>query len=852
MIKKILTFACIISSVFYSQKNDENVFVDKNGILRWQNTNEEVRLFGVNYTTPFAYAYRAHKRLGLSLKKAIDLDVNQFVRLGFDAFRIHMWDREISDKNGNVLQNEHLDLFDYLIYRLSQNGIKIIITPIAWWGTAWPEPEFETPGFSSFYSKVEMVTNPEARKAQKNYLKQIINHFNPYTKLKYKDDPSIIAVEIINEPHHPDDTTLVRNYINEMYETLRSAGFDKPIFYNISESWNDAQAQAVCSSKVEGITFQWYPTGLVHNKALNGNYLINVNKYKIPSEKVKGFDKKAKMIYEFDAADIGSSFMYPAMARSFVEAGMQFAAMFAYDPSQIAWSNTEYQTHFVNLLYAPSKAVSLMIASKAFHYLPLKKSYGDFPYNNVFENFRVYYNENLSELNSSKEFIYSNSTSSLPINPDSLTLIAGIGNSPLIKYDGTGAYFFEKLKNGIWKLEVYPDVLWLKDPFEQTSMKKQIAKLFWNKRKFEVTIPDLTDNFLIHSTSENMKPFYANGRSFSIKPGMYLLTAPSVKTSEIKKYLTTEKFLEGLYIPKSNQLVYVVNKTPLYVNVDNFKNFKFQIASEKEIKEATLHIKRLGWRRFEKHLLKNNGGFDYIIADSTKIIKEGELEFCISVKLEDGKIITMPDGKETSPDNWDFHYGKLWKTKVIDINTPIELFNASRDYRDIIFPQFTQSTRYFVDYRTGSTSENSVLSINVNTAGKDTIPFGFQLNIGELIKSLKDNLSNKKELIIKARSLSDSVITIGINLITDDGKCYQSKVQLNNQLKEKTIDLTGFKSGECLILPNSYPRFLPKIWNAPYSTNEKLDITKLEFVQFTIDIRNKSNISFEIENLIIK
>ena len=53
--------------------------MDTNGVIRWKGTDDEVSLFGANYTTPFAYAYRAHKRLGLLLKKAIDMDVAQMV-----------------------------------------------------------------------------------------------------------------------------------------------------------------------------------------------------------------------------------------------------------------------------------------------------------------------------------------------------------------------------------------------------------------------------------------------------------------------------------------------------------------------------------------------------------------------------------------------------------------------------------------------------------------------------------------------------------------------------------------------------------------------------------------------------
>jgi len=846
----IINFSFVLSQ---NKSKRENVFVDSDGILRWEDTKEEVRLFGVNYTTPFAYAYRAHKRLGLSLKKAIDLDVNHLARLGFDAFRVHMWDREISDKNGNLLQNEHLKLFDYLLFKLSQKGIKTIITPIAWWGTAWPEPDYQTPGFSSFYSKVEMITNKEARNAQKNYLKQIINHINPYNGLAYKDDPSIIALEIINEPHHPEDTSLVRQYINEMYDTLREAGFTKPIFYNISESWDDAQAKAVCNSKAEGVSFQWYPTGLVHNKMLEGNYLINVNKYKIPSEKVNGFNKKAKMVYEFDAADIGASFMYPAMARSFREAGMQFATMFAYDPVQIAWSNTEYQTHFVNLLYAPSKAISLMIASKVFHEVPLSKNFGDFPNNNLFENFRIDYENNSSEYNSPTEFIYSNSTNSTPKFVDSLKRIVGIGNSSVIQYDGTGAYFLDKIENGLWRLEVYPDVLWLKDPFEQASMKKQIAKLFWNERKIKISVPEIGENFRVISLSHKLKTFYSKGNEIEVTPGIYLISSKNTPLNHIKKFITKEKFLDGLFIPQNSDIAFVINNTPFYISSNDASKIKFQIASDKKIDEAFLYVRRPEWRRFEKHFLKKINGFNYVVADSIKLLHEGEIEFCVALKINK-KIYTFPDGKNISPDDWDFYYEKIWKTKIINNNTPIELFNAARDYKDLVFPQFTKSTKFFADNRNGLTSERNSILVNVTSTGEDNFPFGFQLNVSKIIKSIKNNLFNYRTITLNARTISDSSLTLGINLITSNGRCFQSKIKLEKRWEEKSISLDKFQKGSCLILPFSYPRFLPKIWKNDFQAEEeKIKLDELEFIQFFVENSNKPfNYSFEIESLILK
>ena len=80
--------------------------------------------------------------------------------------------------------------------------------------------------------------------------------------------------------------------------------------------------------------------------------------YKIPfGDTIPAFKNKAKMVYEFDAGDVYESYMYPAMARSFRSAGFQWATQFAYDPLATAYANTEYQTHYLNYAYTPSKAI---------------------------------------------------------------------------------------------------------------------------------------------------------------------------------------------------------------------------------------------------------------------------------------------------------------------------------------------------------------------------------------------------------------------------------------------------------------------------------------------------------------
>ncbi len=77
-----------------------------------------------------------------------------------------------------------------------------------------------------------------------------------------------------------------------------------------------------------------------------------------------------RIVYEFDSPDQRSGTMYPAMARTFRAVGTQFAAMFAYDMLQTASRNLGWQTHYLNLVYTPRKAMSAVIAAEAMRRLP--------------------------------------------------------------------------------------------------------------------------------------------------------------------------------------------------------------------------------------------------------------------------------------------------------------------------------------------------------------------------------------------------------------------------------------------------------------------------------------------------
>ena len=112
MKKHFLLLFTVLLSVVSPTRADEKVptvFIDGKGVMRWSDTKAEASFFGVNYTLPFAHAYRAMGYLGIDRKAAIDRDVYHLARLGINAYRIHLWDVELTDSVGNLLENDHLD-----------------------------------------------------------------------------------------------------------------------------------------------------------------------------------------------------------------------------------------------------------------------------------------------------------------------------------------------------------------------------------------------------------------------------------------------------------------------------------------------------------------------------------------------------------------------------------------------------------------------------------------------------------------------------------------------------------------------------------------------------------------------
>ena len=167
----------------------------KNGHFYFED-GTRARFWGANIYAPSTFPSKLEaERMAVRLSK-----------YGCNLVRIHhldaFWsDPNIFDKNFDDTQHlsaEALDKLDYLIYQLKQKGIYIFMDLLV-------DRVFKEGDGVADYQNVERGAkisgffDPKVITLQKIYARDLLTHTNPYTGLRYIDDPAIVSAKLINE-----------------------------------------------------------------------------------------------------------------------------------------------------------------------------------------------------------------------------------------------------------------------------------------------------------------------------------------------------------------------------------------------------------------------------------------------------------------------------------------------------------------------------------------------------------------------------------------------------------------------------------------------------------------------------
>jgi hypothetical protein len=607
----------------------------------------------------------------------------------------------------------------------------------------------------------------------------------------------------------------------------------------------------VAKSNVEGVTFGWYPTELLAGRALRGNFLLNVEDF--PMMKNPLVASKAKLVYEFDTADIAGAYMYPAMAREFRIGGGQFAAMFTYDPLPIASGNIEFQTHYLNLIYTPNKAMSFIIACQAFHNLPRLKSYGKYPQDCNFGDFRVSYEQNLSEMVTDRQFMYSNNTKTNPPKPQNLEQVAGCGSSPVVSYEGTGCYFLDKIGTGFWRLEVYPDAIWVNDPYGKLRFGREVSRVIWNKWPMEIKLPDLGSSFAINAINENNN-FNAKTEDgkFGIQPGVYLLN----KNDKDRAIGQVSKLFIA---PADKKLPAKVVFEPVSQIIAG-KDFEITatVCDSNQPDKVSLFVLREPHKIFKEYQMTRQKNYIYSGKIPAEEMKVGLIRYCITVKNGE-KIQSFPADVQGRPGNWDFPTEKLWETLVVDANTPIVLYDVSRDRDKLLFSQYWHGPHYTYDFVEGMSAGKLALRLEVPSLKDEPQDVSCRYIFGRETDGRLDDFSKFQTLCVRVRAAAKATTHFGITLMERDGSNWAAAVPITEQWNEVCVPLSQFVSTKAAMLPRGWSghQYWLGIPTNRGGEEDKLHIENVESIQISIGTRflkdsNDGPYAIELENVFLK
>ena len=154
---------------------------------------------------------------------------------GFNAIRLHDIDYSFDPegifedqdpafnnpqmKRTTRLSKRQLDRLDYLIFQLKKHGIYVDISLLNSRRFTKADGVIDADHLGGAAIPVS-VFDAQLIELQKQYAQDLLTHYNPYTKMRYADDPAIALIEITNENSIIDaveiDTQLPDHYSQEL------------------------------------------------------------------------------------------------------------------------------------------------------------------------------------------------------------------------------------------------------------------------------------------------------------------------------------------------------------------------------------------------------------------------------------------------------------------------------------------------------------------------------------------------------------------------------------------------------------------------------------------------------------
>jgi hypothetical protein len=432
-----------------------------------------------------------------------------------------------------------------------------------------------------------------------------------------------------------------------------------------------------------------------------------------------------------------------------------------------------------------------------------------------------------------------------------------------VTYEGDGIYFLDKVRPGLWRLEVYPDAEPVRDPFELPNADKIVTRAISRSWPMTVVLPDLGPTFTVQSLTVGNRPNErATAGRFVITPGVYVLSsAGPVNKSDLPARLGELGFAEYHAPPRDSLPPSIQPLIAASYLAGHDAELRARIVDATPPDSATLFIRPAVGGFYRAFKMRPAGGYEYAATVAATALEEGPHEFVIAV-FRGRSTTTFPAGVNRKPWDWDYDGRASWPLEVVGSQTPLRLFSPGSDAERLAFTRIGDAGRRGL-FRLQFSNVTGLPVFHferpVDARGWSPDDYTASLVIKERVVARRANIGAANALEVRVRGLGPRQ-RLHITLMEDDGTSWSAAVTVDSGWSEQSLPLSSFVLGRGVLLPEGFPGEW-NYWVGPAAGRggnaDRLKLDHVERLQLSLRREEGLNISpgsygVEVESIVLR
>jgi hypothetical protein len=182
-----------------------------------------VRFWGSNFNSGACFPPKDHAPKIARRLSMMGLNIVRFHQMDSEWSRpsLFQFDKGQNIPNTQTLDPRSLDLLDHFIYCLKQEGVYIYLDLLTYRRFRKGDGVENAINLKDG-AKAVCLYNRRLIELQKKFNHDLLTHYNPYTKLEYRNDPCIVLSELTNETSFYLDPPVIEPYRHELCEHYRT------------------------------------------------------------------------------------------------------------------------------------------------------------------------------------------------------------------------------------------------------------------------------------------------------------------------------------------------------------------------------------------------------------------------------------------------------------------------------------------------------------------------------------------------------------------------------------------------------------------------------------------------------